>query len=97
VSAAEQEEFLFMVAPLMQLQRLELFDAPRLNARVVLVLQTMLPQLQYVELYDCGRLLPAAVGGMELWQQQEKERAALARVRRLLRPGLELLVQETLD
>jgi hypothetical protein len=94
----EQEDFLSMVAPLVQLQRLEFQHAARLNARVAPLLQHMLPQLQLVRLVGCGTLLPSVAGsatadGAE--QQQQREEQALAKVQRLLRPGLEVVVVES--
>jgi hypothetical protein len=87
----EQEQFLSMVAPLVQLRRLVFTHAPRLNARVAFALQSMLPQLQYVELQCCGKLLPVAAGG-DAEQRQAEEQAALEGVQQLLRPGLVLVV-----
>jgi hypothetical protein len=82
-----------MVAPLVQLQRLEVRGAERLNARVVVTLQHMLPGLQWVKMYGCAKLLPsAAVGGVAGEQQQQREAQALAKVQLLLRPGLVLEV-----
>jgi hypothetical protein len=81
----EQEEYACMLAPLMQLQRVQLCDASRVNARVALALQAMLPQLQRVELLRCGELLPE---GSE-WRQEVR---ALDRLKQLLRPGLVLEV-----
>jgi hypothetical protein len=69
----------------MQLQRVQLCDASRVNARVALALQAMLPQLQRVELLRCGELLPE---GSE-WRQEVR---ALDRLKQLLRPGLVLEV-----
>jgi hypothetical protein len=82
----EQEDLLTMVGPLAQLQRLELCDVPQVNARVVLILQHMLPQLQFVQLVRCGSQLPLqpADAGPERQQQ------AVERVKQLLRPGLVL-------
>jgi hypothetical protein len=54
----EQEDVMSMLAPLMQLQHLELERAHGLKASVVVTLQHMLPQLQFMQLSDCGRLLP---------------------------------------
>jgi hypothetical protein len=83
----EQEQYLSMVVPLgAKLQHLEVWDAPRLNARVALGLQSMLPQLQSVELRRCGGQLPLLLGG-----SQQQEQQVLESVRQLLRPGLVLV------
>jgi hypothetical protein len=58
----------------------------------------MMPQLQRVRLADCGRLVPDAADALDFQQQQwqqmpaPEELQALAKVRRLLRPGLVLEV-----
>jgi hypothetical protein len=83
-SQPEQEQFLSMLGPLVQLQRLEVWEAARLNARVALVLQSMLPQVQCVKLVRCGWLLPDA------YTDHSQEQRALSSVRQLLRPGLEV-------
>jgi hypothetical protein len=83
----EQEDFLSMVAPLVQLQRLEVHSAPRVNARLALVLQPMLPQLKHLKLWACGVQLPLSAGSPQQQQQEE----VLGKVRQLLRPGLLLV------
>jgi hypothetical protein len=102
----EQEDFMAMVEPLQQLQRLVIVDADRVNARAVPVLQHMLPELQQVKLLGCGRLQPLTAGLEQQEQQQEgeegagtemegplqQEAAVFARVKQLLRPGLVLEV-----
>jgi hypothetical protein len=82
----EQEQFLSMVSPLVQLQRLVLEGAPRVNARVALVLQSLLPCLQHIKLQGCGELL---LEESATWLQQQQ---ALDCVTQLLRPGLEVEV-----
>jgi hypothetical protein len=101
----EQESILSMVAPLKQLQRLEVTNAPRVNARIALVLQSMLPQLQCVVLEECGRLLPvtaaAANSDDSSWsdEDEEDEQEVLVRqqVLQLLRAGLEVQVDGYAD
>jgi hypothetical protein len=88
----QQEDLLSMVTPLVQLQRLEVQCAQWLNARVVLLLQTMLPQLQHVRLWCCGSILVQAVGDPEVPPGAEQQ--ALFKVQQLLRPGLALVVEE---
>jgi hypothetical protein len=83
----EQEEYVCMLAPLVQLQQVQLLDAPRVNARVALSLQPLLPQLQSVRLLRCGELLPEGSD----WQREQQ---ALGGVMQLLRPGLVLEVDE---
>jgi hypothetical protein len=85
----EQEDFLAMLAPLVQLRRLEVEYAARLNARVAVPLQHMLPQLQVLTLQHCGRELPMAPAHYPRERQEE----LLGKVRQLLRPGLQLVVQ----
>jgi hypothetical protein len=97
-----QEDFLSMVAPLVQLQRLVVCRMPWLNARVASWLQHMLPQLQLVQLIACGRLLPAAPAGQgqqaaqqqqqQAEEEEQREREVLQQVRQLLRPGLQVEV-----
>jgi hypothetical protein len=83
----EQEQFLSMVGALGgKLQGLEVRHAPRLNARVALVLQSLLPQLQRVVLNSCGAQLPLMPAGSTRQQVQQ----ALDGVMQLLRPGLQL-------
>jgi hypothetical protein len=84
----EQEDFLLMLAPLVQLRCLEVSRAPRLNARVALVLQTMLPKLRKLILKDCGSQLPLEAASAI---QQGREEI-LGKVKELLRPGLQLVV-----
>jgi hypothetical protein len=95
---SQQEDFLAMLAPLVQLQRLEVVAAPGLNARAVVPLQHMLPQLQHVQLRGCDKLQPVvlSVFAEEVGQEQQAAEAAqlLAKVQRLLRPGLVLEVQD---
>jgi hypothetical protein len=90
----EQEDYLSMLAPLVRLRSLRIDGALRLNARVVVPLQYMLPQLQSVVLQDCGRLLQVAQGGEQQEEQQQEQRVAeeeaTEKVKRLLRPGLQL-------
>jgi hypothetical protein len=86
----EQEAFLSMLAPLKRLQHLDIHWAPQLNARIVLVLQSMLPQLCNVSLCNCGRLVPEALQGED---PDEEEEEAQTGVEGLLRRGLELLVE----
>jgi hypothetical protein len=86
---AEQEDFLAMLAPLVQLRRLEVDRALRLNARVALVLQHMLPQLQELTLGSCGHQLPLAAAA----EHQQRQEQILGKVKQLLRPGLQLVVQ----
>jgi hypothetical protein len=86
---AEQERLLSMVAPLVQLQRLEVCGAPRVSARVAVPLQYMLPQLEQIMLRRCGRLVPEGVHAPGQQQQQDQQEAeALEQVKRLLRPGV---------
>jgi hypothetical protein len=84
----EQEDFLAMLAPLVQLQNLVVSYAPRLNARVAVTLQHMLPQLRECDIFRCGKTLPVAAA--EDHQQGEEE--ILGKVKQLLRPGLQLRV-----
>lgn len=95
-----QEDILLMLAPVVQLRPLAVSDVP-VNARIVGWLQGMMPQLQRVELAGgCRRLVPAAAGScsdsVPAWLRQQQAEAdeaeALAKVRRLLRPGLVLKV-----
>jgi hypothetical protein len=94
----EQEAILCMVAPLKQLQRLEVLEAPRVNARVALVLQSMLPHLQQITLSDCGRLLPVAESSgddssdSEDDEESDQEFRARQQVLQLLRADLKVLV-----
>lgn len=81
-----------MVTPLVQLQQLEVQSAKWLNARVVLVLQLMLPQLQHVGLKWCGKLVHGAAGAPVVTPEAEQQ--ALSKVQQLLRPGLELAFDE---
>jgi hypothetical protein len=85
----EQEHILSMVSPLTGLQRLWICDAPRVNARVALVLQSMLPQLQRVELINCGKLLHVDRGEEG---SQADEGMLLQGVRQLLRADLQLVL-----
>jgi hypothetical protein len=55
------------------------------NARVVLVLQSMLPQLRKLEMASCGDLFPLVPEG-----SHDQEEQALAKLKQLLRPGLAL-------
>jgi hypothetical protein len=71
--AGVQEDFLAMLAPLVQLKQLGVQRAAWLNARNVVTLQYMLPQLQLVQLVGCGSLLPAAAGGPAQQQEQQQE------------------------
>jgi hypothetical protein len=84
----EQEHFLAMMAPLGQLRHLEVGHVPRLNARVALVLQHMLPQLSEVIMRVCGSQLPLAPAS----HSSEREEELLGDVKQLLRPGLQLVV-----
>jgi len=84
----EQEDFLLMLQPLVQLRCLEVTGAPRLNARVALVLQPRLPRLQKLRLWFCGRQAPLAAAGAG---QQQQEAEILGKVKELL-GGLELVV-----
>jgi hypothetical protein len=86
----QQVDFMAMLAPLVQLQRLEVQDAPGLNATAACTLQFMLPQLQWLKLYLCGDLVPELAHGPEV--PPEAEHQVLARVKQLLRPGLVLEV-----
>jgi hypothetical protein len=96
----EQEHILSMVGPLKQLQRLEVTNAPRVNARIALGLQLLLPQLQQLDLNDCGRLLPVAASSSdssdseedELQAESQQEWRARQQVLQLLRAGLEVRV-----
>jgi hypothetical protein len=100
-SDAGQEDFLLMLAPLVQLQYLKVYAARCLNARVVGWLQHMLPQLEHVKLSVCGRLLPWAAAGnaqqqgqqQQQQQQEQEEERVLQQVKQLLCPGLQLEVQ----
>jgi hypothetical protein len=86
----EQEDFLAMLAPLVQLQRLHISHARRLNARAALVLQTMLPQLQQLTLESCGSRAPLEAAAAAGHQGREQ---VLGKVKQLLRDGLELVVR----
>jgi hypothetical protein len=90
----QQEDVLLMLAPLVELQYVSISCVPCVSARVMGWLQGFMPHLQHVELRGCGRLVPAAAGGLgaEQQQQQQAEAQALAKVRQLLRPGLVLEV-----
>jgi hypothetical protein len=88
----QMEDHLLMLAPLLQLQRLVMWFVKGWTPRDVLVLQHMLPQLQHVELSSCGKLVPVADGDPEAQQQMQGEEQVLAKVQRLLRPGLHLEV-----
>jgi hypothetical protein len=74
------------------LQFFHVLSAPRVNARVVLVLQSLLPQLHVVWLQACGKQLPLMPAG----SQAEQEQQALDSVKQLLRPGLDTVVLEDL-
>lgn len=90
---AEQEAYLSMLAPLGRLQSLVLMYAPRVDARVAVPLQYMLPQLQKLELKLGGTLLPDDEDEYEDEEEQQQEEAeALNQVVQLLRPGLRLTV-----
>jgi hypothetical protein len=82
----EQEDFLAMLAPLVQLRHVEVCDAPRLTFRVALVLQHMLPQLQELTLCDCGKEVPLAAAT----DRRQGYEEVLGKVKLLLRPGLQL-------
>jgi hypothetical protein len=82
----EQEEFLHMVAPLVRLQFLTIRAAARVDARIALVLQHMLPQLRHLSLFKAASLVPAPDGDTLDWRADEQ--AALHKVTRLLRPRL---------
>jgi hypothetical protein len=85
----EQEQFLAMMRPLGgTLQLLGVQRAPRLNARVVLGMQPLLPRLQHISLSQCGAQMPLLPAGSGVVQQQQ----ALDGVKQLLRPGLVLRV-----
>jgi hypothetical protein len=96
-----QEAVLCMVAPLKQLQRLEVTNAPRVDAHIALGLQHMLPRLRHIKLQDCGSLLywPASNAGgrgddsseSEADDVDEREEQALQQVMQLLRPDLKLV------
>jgi hypothetical protein len=99
----EQEDFVSMLAPAKQLQRLMIEDAPRLNARVAFPLQSILPKLSSVLLSSCGKLLPAkAVADSSSSSSSsddedddstaEEEEAALIKLTLLLRPGMDVSV-----
>jgi hypothetical protein len=87
---AEQEDFLSMLAPLVQLRSLWILDADRVNGRIVVPLQYMLPRLQSVELLGCGRLLRVAGGDMQQEEVEAAEQQATEKVKQLLRAGLHL-------
>jgi hypothetical protein len=93
VPQVEQEDILSMVAPLVQLRCLGVHEAERLDARLALVAQHMLPQLEV--LHGCrGCDMPRphpmysgrapAVGG--------PHDTAMERLRQLLRPGMRVLL-----
>jgi hypothetical protein len=93
----EQEAILLMVAPLKQLQQLEVTNAPRVNARIALGLQSLLPQLQDIDLVECGRLLPAEPSsGYDSddsdEEESEQETRARQQVLQLLRSDLKVMV-----
>jgi hypothetical protein len=99
--APRQEDLLSMVAPLVQLDYLQVCNAPWVNPQVALVLQYMLPQLRYLALYDCGQLVDAAVAAADQQEEVlgavadlEQEGEALVKVAKLLRPNLEVLVDD---
>jgi hypothetical protein len=104
----EQESILSMVAPLQQLQRVEVRHAPRVNARIALALQSLLPQLQFVDLWGCGRLLPGPIAPVphdssDDWSEDEQEEGVspdeglmVQRVLRLLRAGLSVSLYDPL-
>jgi hypothetical protein len=90
-----QEDLLSMVAPLAQLQWLEVRNAPWVNARVALGLQSMLPQLQSLHLAECGKLSAAGQHQQQDEEEaEEEEQAVLLKVESLLRPGLQLRVTD---
>jgi hypothetical protein len=96
----EQEDFWSMLAPVVQLRSLCIVGAERVNSRMVVALQHMLPRLQSVELHGCGRLLQLAGGNMQQQGQQDPEVAeeqATQKVKALLRPGLLLEVDGYAD
>jgi hypothetical protein len=83
-----------------QLRSLCIVGAERVNSRMVVALQHMLPRLQSVELHGCGRLLQLAGGNMQQQGQQDPEVAeeqATQKVKALLRPGLLLEVDGYAD
>jgi hypothetical protein len=84
-SFAEQQEFISMLAPLRQLKKLRVKNAPKIDVRVVVAVQSLLLELQSVELWDCGS------GTIPFGDQQYRdEQAALKIVQeQQLRPGLE--------
>jgi hypothetical protein len=86
----EQEDLLSMLRPLVQLTSLHLMNAPRVNARIALPLQPMLPGLKSVRLDECGGDVPLAQRGQQ--QQWQAEQRLLAKVKQLLKPGLVLCV-----
>jgi hypothetical protein len=92
----EQEDFLSMLATAKQLQRLQLCHAPRLNARVALALQWLLPQLQHLALSNCGAAMPLVVTDPQQQQQQQqtfqRTEEVLAKVKQQLRRSLVLAV-----
>jgi hypothetical protein len=102
-AAPHQVDFLSMVTPLVQLQRLEVHETPWVNPQVVLMLQHMLPQLRWILMVSCGWVSSVGPGGpgqQQPQQQQQEEEAAglveerevLLKLKRLLRPGLDLVV-----
>jgi hypothetical protein len=102
----EQENILLMLAPLVQLQHLEITSAPRVNARIALALQSMLPQLQCLMLGECGHLVPPGPAASSTdsegdlfgdWDSDEEEGyerewPAQQQVLQLLRDDLEVRV-----
>jgi hypothetical protein len=98
------EDLLSMVAPLVRLDSLEVRQAPWVNARVALVLQSMLPRLRLLHLVNCGRLSAARQQQQsdeeeDEWEDeeeaaQEEEQAVLIKVHDLLRPDLQLFVSD---
>jgi hypothetical protein len=87
-----------MCSTLVQLQHVVLFHAPRVNARVALALQPVLPRLQLIQLVGCGKEVPLTSAGSQQQQQrkpkqqQKQQQQALNKVKQRLRRGLTLAV-----
>jgi hypothetical protein len=91
--APQLEAFASMLAPLVQLRSVSVEDAPGVNARVALLLQSMLPELRWVSLNYCGALTPGVQVDPEnpFFASPEAEQAEeqlLLQVKKLLRHGV---------
>jgi hypothetical protein len=92
-----KDEYVSMLAPLVQLRSLELYNAGQLSAEAAVQLQHMLPKLQHMSMSHCGSLVrqPVIECGMRELQalpEHGAEMQAFQQVKQQLRPDLRLRV-----